>query len=297
MPDVQFHVFLPQIHMDIDTLVAKARVAQASGFEGLALMDHLAPPMAETRDMWEAMTVAGWLLAHTETLRVGHLVLCDSLRHPAVLARQVVTLDHASQGRFELGIGWGSVPTELTKFGVGTADAKDRVERLSETLEILNGLWSGEAIDFAGRHFTLSHAQQRPIPTQRIPLTIGGAGRKTLALVARHADWWNVPVYALDKLDRLRPQVGKARVSVQQTVAFVGESADRGQAMALAERRFGSGMFGQVALGDSRELTEHFAQLSRKGVERFYLWFADFASIETMRAFGTEVIPAVRAAG
>ena len=69
--------------------------------------------------MWEAMTIATWLLARTQSLVVGHLVLCDALRHPAVLARQAATLDHASGGRYELGIGWGSVPDELDTFGVG----------------------------------------------------------------------------------------------------------------------------------------------------------------------------------
>ena len=110
---MRFHLFLPQMRMSLDDLVERARAAEAAGFEGIALMDHLAPPLATQHDMWEAMTAATWLLARTDALVVGHLVLCDPLRHPAVLARQAATLDHASGGRFELGIGWGSVPAEL----------------------------------------------------------------------------------------------------------------------------------------------------------------------------------------
>ena len=68
--------------------------------------------------MWEAMTAATWLAAHTSNLGIGHLVLCDAFRHPAVLARQAATLDHASGGRFELGIGSGSTPDELQVFGI-----------------------------------------------------------------------------------------------------------------------------------------------------------------------------------
>src|SRR5690606_21708589 len=75
-----FHLFLPQMRMSLDAIVERAQAAEAAGFEGIALMDHLAPPLATQHDMWEAMTAATWLLARTDSLVVGHLVLCDALR-------------------------------------------------------------------------------------------------------------------------------------------------------------------------------------------------------------------------
>ena len=183
MTQPEFHVFLPQMRMDFDALVTRARAAEAGGFTGLALMDHLAPPMAESQDMWEAMTTAAWLLAHTDTLVVSHLVLCDSLRHPALLARQAVSLDHASGGRFELGIGWGSVPAELETFGIGSTDAKVRVGRLAETLEVLAALWTGEVVDYQGSYFTLKKAQQRPAPTSRFRSSSAGSA-------SARWSWW-----------------------------------------------------------------------------------------------------------
>src|ERR1700694_2855713 len=126
----EFHVFLPQMRLDLATMVERARAMEAAGFDGIALMDHLAPPMALDQPMYDAIVTAAWLAAHTERLTISHLVLCDSLRHPAVLAKQAVSLDHASGGRFELGIGWGSVPEELSTFGVGSVDARVRVRRL-----------------------------------------------------------------------------------------------------------------------------------------------------------------------
>src|SRR6185436_18152874 len=120
----------------MDTLVERARAAEAAGFDGIAFMDHLAPPLALDQPMFEAMTAATWIAARTERMTVGHLVLCDALRHPTVLARQAVTLDHASGGRFELGIGWGSVGEELTTYGVHPTTPRDRIERLGETLTI-----------------------------------------------------------------------------------------------------------------------------------------------------------------
>ena len=291
MTTPEFHVFLPQMRMDFPAMVVRARAAEASGFHGLALMDHLAPPMAESQDMWEAMTTAAWLLARTESLIVSHLVLCDSLRHPAMLARQAVSLDHASGGRFELGIGWGSVPTELETFGVGSTEAKARVQRLSETLDVLKALWTGEVVDYRGSNFTLTGAQQRPVPTKPIPLIIGGVGKRTLELVSAHADWWNLPVYGLDRLESLRPQAGTARLSVQLMVAFVGDESRREEITALASRRFSHMKQGeQLVIGNADELTGHFKGLTDLGVERFYVWFADFAAPATLSAFGRDVI-------
>jgi alkanesulfonate monooxygenase SsuD/methylene tetrahydromethanopterin reductase-like flavin-dependent oxidoreductase (luciferase family) len=291
-----FHIFLPQMRMGVDVLVNKARAADAAGFGGIALMDHLAPPMAEDQPMHEAMITAAWLAARTDRLTVGHLVLCDALRHPAVLAKQAVTIDHASRGRFELGIGWGSVPDELDAYGVGDTAPSARVRRLAESLEVITALWSGETVDFEGEFHRLKGARQLPVPVARIPLLIGGAGRKTLALVARYADWWNLPIYALDRLEELRPAAGGARVSIQQVVAFVPNEAERARVTELALRRFG--IYGNgLVIGDAAQLVDHFTALHDRGVERFYTWFSDFADPETLAAFGADVIGTVAPRG
>ena len=271
-------------------IVGRARAAESAGFEGIAFMDHLAPPLALEHDMWDAITIAGWVLAHTTDLVVGHLVLCDALRHPAVLARQVTSLDHASGGRFELGIGWGSVPAELDTFGVGSTDAPTRVSRLAETLDILRGLWSGDVIDYRGEHFTLVEAQQRPAPTRRIPVTIGGTGPRTMSLVRTHADWWNVPVHQLDNLDRMRGQAGDARVSMQTPVCLIGDTPERPAAVEMVDRRFGRTPMGRhMAVGTVAELVEYFQNQQSRGVERFYVWFADFAPVETLQRFAAVI--------
>ena len=282
------------MRMSHEAIVDRARTAESAGFEGIAFMDHLVPPLAPDQPMWEAMSIASWVLANTTTLTVGHLVLCDSLRHPAVLARQATSLDHASGGRFELGIGSGSIPAELATFGVSTAGGAERTSRLAETLAILRGLWTGEAFDHAGEHFTLSGAMQRPTPTRRIPITIGGVGPKTLALVREYADWWNVAISALDKVDQLRGQVGDVRVSIQQTVAVVPSEADRADVTATAQRRYGGTVMGDhLAIGTAAELVDHFGSQRERGIDRFYVWFTDFAPPETIARFG-EVIAALR---
>jgi len=285
----RFFLYLPQLRMDVDAVVERAVAAEAAGFEGVAFMDHLAPPLAVTSPMYEALTLATWVAARTSTLVVGHLVLCDALRHPAVLARQCVTLDHASGGRFELGLGSGSVPDELVAYGVTTDGPTTRAERLEESLELLRALWSGGPVVHHGRHFDVDCAGQQPTPLGRIPVVVGGASRRTAALAARLADWWNLPVTGLHRLDELRPLAGPVRVSTQHLVSFVAAGADREEVTSAARRRYGA-MGSELLVGDGAELVATFGELARRGVDRCYVWFGDFAPPATLAAFGREVI-------
>ena len=287
----EFWLYLPQMRMTMDQVTERALAAEAAGFAGVAGMDHLAPPGAEALPMFEPMVTNAWVASRTTDLRVGSLVLCDSFRHPAVLAREAVTIDHASGGRFEIGIGWGSVPDEIERFGIGSTDAGLRVDRLKESLEIMNALWRGETVDYDGEHFRLRGAQQQPVPLTTIPVTIGGAGARTMQLVAAYADWWNVHISILDRFDEMRPRAGRARPSMQVQVAFVGPGDARDDVERTAQRRFGWGRF---VLGDAGELVERFGALAERGVERLYVWFTDFAAPGTLAAFGQSVIAELR---
>jgi alkanesulfonate monooxygenase SsuD/methylene tetrahydromethanopterin reductase-like flavin-dependent oxidoreductase (luciferase family) len=284
---MEFYVFVPQMRLSMPELVAKAQMAEAAGFLGFTGMDHLAPPLAIEHPMYEAMVTATWIASHTQQLRVGSLVLCDSFRHPAMLAREAVSIDHASDGRFDLGIGWGSVADEFSTFGIGPTEPSIRIARMKETLEIVTALWAGEKVDHEGEHFSLKNASQAPRPLRHIPIVIGGAGRKTMTLVSEYADWWNLHVGILDKLEMMRPLAGNARVSLQLQVAFVHSEAERANVTETAHRRFGRS--GPV-IGTGLELVDHFGRLAESGVERVYVWFCDFAQLQTIAAFGQEVI-------
>jgi alkanesulfonate monooxygenase SsuD/methylene tetrahydromethanopterin reductase-like flavin-dependent oxidoreductase (luciferase family) len=277
----QWFLFLPQVRLEIPDIVERARAAETAGFDGIALIDHLEPPGAAHQGIWEAMTVATWVAAHTDRLRIGHLVLCDAFRQPAVLAKEATTLAAASGNRFELGLGWGSWPQEFDRFGLADGDDPPaRVARLARTLGLVRQYW-GEA-DPDG-------VIQEPRPQQRIPLVIGGTGKKTMDLVRRYADWWNVPSHQLDRLPDLLPTVGEVGVSVQQMVGFIGADANRAEITAVSTRRFGHLGSGLVC-GNAAELVEHFATLSAQGVDRFYVWFADFAQPATIAEFAENVI-------
>jgi alkanesulfonate monooxygenase SsuD/methylene tetrahydromethanopterin reductase-like flavin-dependent oxidoreductase (luciferase family) len=277
-----WYLFLPQLRLPITDIVERARCAEASGFDGIAFIDHLEAPGMPNESIWEAMAIATWVAASTERLRIGHLVLCDAFRHPAVLAKQAVTLSSASNGRFELGLGSGSWPDEFTRFGVGQQDPIARVEQLEHHLDLLTQYWGlGED---PGR-------SQYPRPEYPIPLVLGGIGRRTMELVRRYADWWNLPANHIDRLPRLTPAAAPARLSVQQMVGFVRTGADSAAVHEVSTRRFGYLGRGLVC-GDADALCRHFAGLAAQGVERFYVWFADFAAPESLREFGESVIKA-----
>jgi alkanesulfonate monooxygenase SsuD/methylene tetrahydromethanopterin reductase-like flavin-dependent oxidoreductase (luciferase family) len=274
----EWFLYVPQSRQTIDELVVRARAAESARFDGIAFLDHLETPMSPTSPIWEAMTVATWVAARTERLKVGHLVLCDAFRHPAVLAKQAVTLAEASGGRFELGLGSGSMPDELAKFGVGAATAGARVTALGETLVALEQYWDDE-----------DERAQMPTPSQPIPIVLGGVGPRMLDLVRQHADWWNLPAPYIHRLPEFLPSIGSARVSVQQMVGFARHGDDVDAVTEQARRRWGQLGSGLVC-GDADTLKAHFANLEGQGAQRFYVWFADFAPPESIAEFGESVI-------
>ena len=277
---VQWFLFLPQIRLSVAEIVDRVRTAEASGFDGVAFIDHLEAPAAPGQSIWEAMGIASWVAAKTDRLRIGHLVLCNEFRHPAVLAKQAVTLSSASDGRFELGIGSGSFPSEFARFDIGDPDAVARVRHLDRDVGLIR--------EFLGLDGVTDRTQE-PRPAHVIPLVIGGTGRRTMELVRKYADWWNVQANHIDRLPRLLSSAGTARISLQQMVGFVRRGSDRRVVIEESGRRFGYLGPGLVC-GDAAELRQHFAGLAAQGVERFYVWFADFAAPASLEEFAESVM-------
>lgn len=157
---------------DAAPLAELAREAEAAGWDGFFLWDHVAPdPRLPTVDPWVALTAVA--LA-TERVRIGALVTPLPRRRPQVVARSAVSLDRLSGGRLVFGAGSGSGrPSEWGAFGEAT-DPRVRGEQLDEALEVLVGLWSGEPFRFAGRHHRVEEARFLPVPLQRprIPIWV-----------------------------------------------------------------------------------------------------------------------------
>jgi F420-dependent oxidoreductase-like protein len=130
----------------------------------------------------------------TSRVRIGCMVTGNTYRHPSVLAKIAVTVDHLSDGRLEMGLGAAWAENEHTMLGLPFPPVGGRIARLAEACEVIERLWSDERASFDGRYYRLQEAIANPKPVQRPrpPIWIGGSGeRKTLRVVAEHADVWN----------------------------------------------------------------------------------------------------------
>jgi alkanesulfonate monooxygenase SsuD/methylene tetrahydromethanopterin reductase-like flavin-dependent oxidoreductase (luciferase family) len=154
-------------------------------------------------------------------------------------------------------------------------------------------MFSGERFSYRGRHYLLEDAIGLPRPVAgRIPIHLGGAGPKlTMPLVARHADWWNCPASAVERLGELRPLAGRARIAVQHSIGLAPSSAERAAVDAVTRARFGS--WGGVVTGTPDEVAAALFAEASAGVELFVLQFHDYATRQSLELFAREVVPAV----
>lgn len=185
----------PQYQTDLGSLAATWQHAERLGFRSAWLMDHLYPILVPPEEaMLEAWTTLAGLAAATSTIRIGVLVSANTFRHPALLARMAATLDHASAGRLEVGLGAAWCEPEHVEQGIPFPSLATRLEMLDEACDVLRGLWTEGRFAYEGRHYRLHDAACAPKPLQApLPLLLGGQGeRRALAIVARHAQRWNL---------------------------------------------------------------------------------------------------------
>jgi probable F420-dependent oxidoreductase len=171
------------------------RIAEEAGFDHLWNFDHLAGVKSSGLEspILEGWTLLAAMAEATSRIRLGCLVTGNAYRHPAMLAKMAVTVDHLSNGRLEFGIGAGGWPErEHSMYGVQGLD--HLVGRLNESLHVHRALWTESRVTYEGRYYQLKDAVSNPKPVQKPhpPIWIGTVGEATLKLVARHADVWNV---------------------------------------------------------------------------------------------------------
>lgn len=173
--------------------VERWRYFEALGFDSLWDCDHFQQPSRPHGPYFEGWTLLAALAAQTSRVRIGVLVSCNTFRHPALLAKEAVTVDHISNGRLELGLGAGWYVPEHEAFGIEFPPPAELVGRFREAVEIIDLLMRQEVTTYHGRYYRLEQAPFRPGPIQkpRPPLTLGAHGPKMLRIVAEYADRWN----------------------------------------------------------------------------------------------------------
>jgi alkanesulfonate monooxygenase SsuD/methylene tetrahydromethanopterin reductase-like flavin-dependent oxidoreductase (luciferase family) len=310
---IEFGIYLPQLKYSFDELRERVQLAERLGFDTAWFYDHLYSPGAPDVPAFEGWTLISALAAVTSRIRLGHLVLCNGFRHPALFAKMILSLDAISHGRLEVGLGTGSYPQEFREYGFPYPSYRERAEQLDEAVQVIKLICTQARSNFQGRYYTLKDAPNALLPVQKPhpPITIGGGGEKfTLPLVARHADMWNCPTYSLaefqHKFDVLKRECEKIqrdpatlRISEEAMMVLVESAAALPAVLETAKRRYGSEGWGLEAggyIGTPEQIAAHILDKFRRGISHFAFFCHDRGSPETLELFATRVIPQVRSA-
>jgi F420-dependent oxidoreductase-like protein len=300
-----------------DQWLALAASCEEHGFDGLFRSDHyLSFGHAEEWGNLDAWTTLAALGVSTSRIRLGTLVSPVAFRHPANLAKCVVTVDHVSEGRAEVGLGAGWFEAEHRAFGFAFPSTKERMDVLEEQVAIVHRLLSHDQdeVSFEGAHYRIGPVRPlfRPIQRPHPRLIIGGdGGPRSIDLAARWADEYNsvaqAPAWFVQtraKLDAACEAAGRdpgeLRLSLM-TTTLVGEDRDdlHAKVTRLMERRGDSGdpaafieRLGEERLfGTPDRLVERLAAYDRAGVKRVMLQHLFHEDLDSLALIGREVIP------
>ena len=258
-------------YADPHHMIELAQAAEASGWEGFFIWDHLASVWgASSGDPWVILAAVA---ASTENIRIGPAVTPVARRRPQVLAQHLVTLDHLSCGRMIFGAGLGGVAGEFTAFGQ-PFEARQIAGMLDEGLEVIARLWSGEPVTYHGAHYTVEGVtfQPRPVQQPRIPIWIGGESKPALRRAAQWDGW------ILGVMNE-RGEVGKSPAHVADKIAYIHQHRP-------APDRF----FDVAVIGNSKSAD---GRLVREFTDAGATWWLE--SIHEMRATPDALLQRVKA--
>jgi len=266
--------------------------------------DHFVPWaefLSKSIDNLECFTTISYLSGVFRKFKFGSIVLCNSYRSPALLAKMGATLNALTNGRFILGIGAGWKEDEYAAYGYKFPPAAVRIRQLEEGVQIIKKMWTEEEASFQGKYFRIKDACCNPKPVSPPPIMIGGGGeRLTLRVVARHADWWNLPNVTLEtykhKLDILRDHCsreGREPGEIKKTLGNIVAIAEtEEEAQEIAKRSpFKAKENEAYFIGTPERVKDQIKAFTDIGVEHFILRFLDFPCLEGAKLFTKKVVP------
>jgi alkanesulfonate monooxygenase SsuD/methylene tetrahydromethanopterin reductase-like flavin-dependent oxidoreductase (luciferase family) len=277
-------------------------------FDAVWMDDHFHPwlrSLPSTTPVLECWTTLTYLSALFTDLDYSAIVLCNSYRNPAYLAKCGATLSCLTGGRFILGIGAGWKEDEYLAYGYPFPSAKERIERLEEGVRIIREMWTSSPANFAGKYYCVKDAYCLPRPVKKPPIMIGGAGEKLmLGVIARQADWWNLTGVSPATFERKAKvlekhcsKIGRDSSEIVRTwTGNIGLAESDMKAKAIAETSpFSSdGEDGGALLGSPSTVKEQIQRFVDVGVTHFNLRFLDFPSTRSTKLFARTVAPTFR---
>jgi len=309
MRDTKVGLFFPQVGLPYGTIRERAQAADRLGYHSLWVVDHMWARGIPDMDHLEAWTLMTALATATERLRIGTLVLCNSYRNPALLAKMASTFDVISGGRLELGMGAGWMDEEYRGYGYPFPSPRIRIEQLDEALVLMKKLFTESRASFEGKYYSLDDAANNPKPVQKPhpPILIGGAGEKRmLRVVAEHANTWNCPnnaslelAHKLDVLRRHCDEIGRdfddIEISEQCVCVLGADEKDFKAKWAMAKQLLGAifDLEKTAFAGTPEQVAEKLNARRAQGVTFFTVLFSDFNDGETLELFAEKVRPAL----
>jgi alkanesulfonate monooxygenase SsuD/methylene tetrahydromethanopterin reductase-like flavin-dependent oxidoreductase (luciferase family) len=272
-------------------------------FDSAWFVDHL---QFGDVDLLEGFTALAYMSALHPRLEFGHIVLCQSFRNPALLAKMGATLQFMSGGRFTLGIGAGWHEEEYKAYGYDFPPPGVRVEQFEETIQIIKAMWTQERATFEGRHYSVREAFCEPKLVPMPPVVVGAFKPRMLRLAARYADWWNVSSTGPDKYRAMVEELERACAEAGRDPSTVGRSWVGGCACAPTQQEaeaFAAGLYGpDHASGDydfvgtPAQLLDQMRPLIDLGITYFILDCGGFPDLTTLNLLAHEVLPALNSA-
>lgn len=278
----------------------------------ISAWDHFyeAPPAGGTVDHFEAMTTLGALAADTKQARLGCLVFYVGYRNPASIAKAAATLDHISGGRFELGLGAGWHEQEARAYGYEFPSVGTRLDMLDEATTIIRGMLTEARTTFKGKHYAVEEASNLPMPRQsRMPIWIGGLGeKKTLRIVAKHADGWNAAYTTPENFRHLNGVLDQWCEKLERDPTSVKRSVNLAFNLGVTEKEVehsreqlraawgpaAKRVEGGALLCTPLEAIERLQEYQAAGAEQINIALRAPWSDEALDAYLNEVIPALR---
>ena len=211
---VQFALFSPQAGQSWHQLEDRAHRCEKLGFHSIWLVDHMWTRGMPELDHHECMALMAGLSAKTEKIRIGTMVICNSYRNPALLAKSLATIDHISNGRLEIGYGAGWMDEEYKAYGYQFPSMGTRLKMFEEGLHIIKAMFTEKRATYKGRHYAIEEALCNPKPVQQPhpPITIGGMRRQGDVEAGRPV---RRPLELSGRLRKLRAQVQRAQAALQ----------------------------------------------------------------------------------